>query len=115
MLLRRLPQDQVAFRRWQREGKLPDLVLHPDAENKILVVLPRTDPLVAGREENPAVGFGIARVKRMRDGLEALRAQKLDELGSFLFALSQTSRFFIVDCGILLVLAFGFEDQRVHV
>src|ERR1700704_117243 len=114
-LLRRLPQDQLALRRWQREGKLPDLVFHPDAENEILLTLPRADPLVAGREEDPAVGFGIARVQRYGVGLETLRAQKLDELGSFLLILSQPRRFFFGDLGILLDLALGFEDQCIHV
>ncbi|HKB97639.1 MAG TPA: hypothetical protein VKD23_02510, partial [Terriglobales bacterium] len=76
-LLRRLPQDQVALRRRQGEGKLPDLIFHPNAQNKIFPLLPRADPLVAGPEEDPAMGFGIAGIQR--GGLEALRTQKLDE------------------------------------
>src|ERR1019366_9011654 len=87
-LLRRLSQDQVAFCRRQRDGALPDLVFHPHADYKILALLPRADPLVAGREEDPAVGFGIARRQRHGGGIEALRAEELDELGRFLFALA---------------------------
>src|SRR5882762_11488704 len=90
-------------------------MLHPDAENEILTVLPRSYPLVAGREEDPAVSFWIARVQRYRVGLQALRAKKLDELGGFLFILSQPRRFFFGDLGILLDLALGFEDQCIHV
>src|SRR5208337_1946764 len=115
VLLGRLPQDQVAFRRWQREGKLPDSVFHPNPENKILTGLPRADPFVAGREEDPAVGFGITRIQRHPGRIEALRAHELDELGGFLFVFSQVGRLFLADFWILLDLALGFEDQRVDV
>jgi hypothetical protein len=47
-LLGRFAEDQIAFDRGQRDGKLPDFVLHPDADNKILTLFPRADPLVAG-------------------------------------------------------------------
>src|SRR3981081_748553 len=110
-LLRRLPQYQVAFHRRQREGKLPDLVFHPDAKNKIFPLLPRADPPVAGREEDPAMGFGIAWAQRYGVGLETLRAHTLDDLGSFLFVLSQPRCFFFGYLGILLDLALCFEDQ----
>ena len=75
----------------------------------------RADPFVAGREEDPAVGFGIARSQHHRVGVEGLRAQKLDELGRFFLVLAQASRFFVGDFGILLDLALGFEDHRIHV
>ena len=114
-LLRRLPQDQVAFRRWQRKGKLPDLVVHPDAENKLFAGLPRADPLVVGCEKNPAVDFGIARSQRHPGGIEALGTQKLDELGRYLLILAQESRFFLGDFGIPLDLTLGFEDLRIDV
>src|SRR5208337_4690905 len=67
------------------------------------------------REENPAVGFGIARGQHHRVGIEALRAYELDELGSYLFVFAQESRFFFSDFGILLDPALGFEDLRIDV
>src|SRR5271166_2081520 len=56
-LVFRLAQDQVSRSGGKRKGKLPDLVLHPDPEKKILVLLPRADPFIAGREKHPAMRF----------------------------------------------------------
>ena len=87
--------------RRQRERKLPDLILHPDAENKVLALFPRADPLVAGLEQDPAMGFRISSVQYHGVGRQRLRAQKFDELGRFLLILAQQRRLFFGDLGIL--------------
>jgi len=77
------------------------------------VLLPWANPLVLGREENPAVHFGIAWVKGGR--LEVLRGQKFDKLGGFLFVFAKQRSFLFFERWMFLDLPFGFKDLRVHI
>ena len=69
-------QDQVAWRRRQREGKLPHAVLHIHRKNEVLAFFPRADPFVPRREQNPSMSFGIAAVEDYIHKQEELHQSK---------------------------------------
>src|SRR5581483_11635255 len=66
LILRPLAQDEVAFFGRQGKVKVEDAILEGNAQQKLLLRPPRSDPFVARVEKYPAAYVALVRSKLLR-------------------------------------------------